>query len=354
MTVIGWINIAVFCAVVVALVKPLGYFMTRVFNGERTFLTPVFRPVETALYRIAGIDERREQHWLTYTVAMLLFHIGGFILLYALLRLQGLLPFNPQDMSAVPPDLVLQHGRQLRHQHQLAELRRRKHDVLSRADAGPHASELPVGGDRHRAGRGADSRLFTRLRAGDRQLLGRSHPLHALHPAADLHRLRAVPGMAGHAADAGTLRRSDDARRRQADHCRRPGRLAGGDQDARHQRRRLLQRQRRASLREPDAAVELHSDDLDLRHRRGADQCVRPHGRRPASGLGHSRCHGRAVRRWRGHHLLGRGLRHHGPQCARPHRRQHGRQGGALRHRRLGPVRGRHHRCLLRRRQRHA
>jgi K+-transporting ATPase ATPase A chain len=105
MTLTGWINIAAFCAVVLALVKPLGYFMTRVFNGERTFLTPVLRPVETALYRVAGIDERREQHWLTYTVAMLLFHIGGFILLYALLRLQGLLPFNPQGMSAVPPDL---------------------------------------------------------------------------------------------------------------------------------------------------------------------------------------------------------------------------------------------------------
>ncbi|NJO32060.1 MAG: potassium-transporting ATPase subunit KdpA [Rhodospirillales bacterium] len=106
MTMIGWINIALYCAVVLALVKPLGYFMTRVFNGERTFLSPVLRPVETVLYRIAGVDERREQHWLTYTVAMLLFHAGGFVLLYALLRLQGLLPFNPQGMSAVAPDLA--------------------------------------------------------------------------------------------------------------------------------------------------------------------------------------------------------------------------------------------------------
>jgi K+-transporting ATPase ATPase A chain len=103
---IGWINIALYCAVVLALVKPLGYFMTRVFNGERTFLSPVLRPMETVLYRIAGVDERREQHWLTYTIAMLLFHAGGFVLLYALLRLQGLLPFNPQGMSAVAPDLA--------------------------------------------------------------------------------------------------------------------------------------------------------------------------------------------------------------------------------------------------------
>src|SRR5262245_52189349 len=106
MTVIGWIQIALYCAIVVALVKPLGWFMTRVFNGERTFLTPVLRPVETVLYRLAGVDETREQHWLTYAVAMLLFHVGGFLLLYGLMRLQGFLPFNPMEMSAVAPDLA--------------------------------------------------------------------------------------------------------------------------------------------------------------------------------------------------------------------------------------------------------
>ena len=95
MTAIGWIQILLYCAIVVALVKPLGWYMTRVFNGERTFLSPVLRPVERGLYRIAGVDERREQHWLTYTVAMLLFHVGGFLIIYGLLRLQALLPFNP-------------------------------------------------------------------------------------------------------------------------------------------------------------------------------------------------------------------------------------------------------------------
>jgi K+-transporting ATPase ATPase A chain len=105
MTFNGWIQILLYCAIVVALVKPLGWHMTRVFNGERTFLSLVFRPVEVVLYRLAGVDEKREQDWLTYTVAMLLFHIGGFAILYALLRLQQALPFNPQDMSAVPPEL---------------------------------------------------------------------------------------------------------------------------------------------------------------------------------------------------------------------------------------------------------
>src|SRR6201992_239375 len=100
MTVIGWIQIVLFCAIVVALVKPLGWYMTRVFNGERTFLSPLLRPVEAGLYRIGGVDEKREQHWLTYTVAMLLFHAGGFLIIYAVMCLQAFLPFNPAGRTA--------------------------------------------------------------------------------------------------------------------------------------------------------------------------------------------------------------------------------------------------------------
>ena len=105
MSINGWVQIVLYCAIVVALVKPLGWYITRVFNGERTFLSPALRPVEIVLYRLGGVDEKREQDWLTYTVAMLLFHAGGFVILYALLRLQQALPFNPQDMAVVPPDL---------------------------------------------------------------------------------------------------------------------------------------------------------------------------------------------------------------------------------------------------------
>jgi len=106
MTINGWIQIAIFCAIFVALVKPLGWYMTAVFNGERTFLSPILRPVEIGLYRLGGVDEKREQNWLTYTVAMLFFHVGGFLILYALMRLQGFLPFNPQGMTAVPEYLT--------------------------------------------------------------------------------------------------------------------------------------------------------------------------------------------------------------------------------------------------------
>jgi potassium-transporting ATPase potassium-binding subunit len=105
MTLIGWIQIVLYCVIVVALVKPLGGYMTRVFNGERTLLSPVLRPVEAALYWAAGVNEKREQHWLTYTVAMLFFHVGGFLILYALMRLQAVLPFNPAEQTAVAEDL---------------------------------------------------------------------------------------------------------------------------------------------------------------------------------------------------------------------------------------------------------
>src|SRR6201991_5176991 len=105
MTTIGWIQILLFCAIVVALTKPLGGYMTRVFSGERTFLSPVLRPVEAALYWAGGVDAKREQHWLTYTIAMLFFHVGGFLILYFLMRFQGVLPYNPQGMTAVAPDL---------------------------------------------------------------------------------------------------------------------------------------------------------------------------------------------------------------------------------------------------------
>ena len=144
------------------------------------------------------------------------------------------------------------------------------------------------------------------------------------------------------------------ARRRQADHCGGPGRLAGRDRDARHQWWRLFQRQRGASIRKSHRAVELYPDGLDLRDRGRAHQRVRPHGRQPAPGLGHLCRDGSPVRRGRHGDLLGRSARQRRLHGARPHGRQHGRQGGPLRHRRLRAVRRGHDRRLLRRGQCHA
>ena len=81
MTVIGWIQILIYCAIIIALTPVLGGYMTRVFAGERTFLSTILRPVEVAIYKVAGINEQGEQHAATYTVAMLMFHVGGFLIL---------------------------------------------------------------------------------------------------------------------------------------------------------------------------------------------------------------------------------------------------------------------------------
>ena len=105
MTVIGWIQILLYCVIIVAITPVLGKYMTRVFNGQRTFLSPILRPVEAVLYRIGGVDEKREQTWVMYAIGMLFFHVGGFLILYALMRFQAVLPFNPAEQSAVAPDL---------------------------------------------------------------------------------------------------------------------------------------------------------------------------------------------------------------------------------------------------------
>ncbi|MEL4373638.1 potassium-transporting ATPase subunit KdpA [Brucella cytisi] len=106
MTINGWIQILVFCGIIILLVKPLGGYMTRVFGGERTLLSPVLVPVERGLYRLAGTTEREEQHWTIYAASLLLFNLAGFLLLYMLQRFQGSLPFNPMGMSNVPADLA--------------------------------------------------------------------------------------------------------------------------------------------------------------------------------------------------------------------------------------------------------
>lgn len=106
MTANGWFQIFLFLAVIVAITKPLGAFMARVFNREKTFLDPVLRPVEKLVYRLTGVEEQREMHWTQYAVAMLLFSGVSLMLLYFIERTQQWLPLNPQKLAAVPPDLA--------------------------------------------------------------------------------------------------------------------------------------------------------------------------------------------------------------------------------------------------------
>ncbi|RUX94496.1 potassium-transporting ATPase subunit KdpA [Mesorhizobium sp. M7D.F.Ca.US.004.01.2.1] len=106
MTLNGWLQILVYCGIVVLLVKPLGGYMYRVFNGDRTFLSPVLGPIERGLYRIAGTSEREEQHWTAYAAGIMFFSVASFLVLYFLQRLQGVLPYNPAGMTAVEQNLA--------------------------------------------------------------------------------------------------------------------------------------------------------------------------------------------------------------------------------------------------------
>jgi K+-transporting ATPase ATPase A chain len=104
MTANGWLQIAIFLALILAVTKPMGVFMTRVFNRERTFMDPVLRPIERLIYRTTGVDENHEMRWTEYAFAMLLFSAVSMLLLYLMQRVQGHLPFNPQKFAGVTPE----------------------------------------------------------------------------------------------------------------------------------------------------------------------------------------------------------------------------------------------------------
>ena len=102
----GWLQILLYSAVILALTKPLGAYMFKVFEGEQQPLPRVFGPLERACYRLCGVDPKREQTWQEYTLALLLFSALGVLVTYAIERLQGVLPLNPQGFAAVPADLA--------------------------------------------------------------------------------------------------------------------------------------------------------------------------------------------------------------------------------------------------------
>jgi potassium-transporting ATPase potassium-binding subunit len=103
MTANGWLQILLFLALVFLVTKPMGVFMTQVFEREKTFMDPMLRPVERLLYRVTGVDENHEMRWTEYAIAMLLFSLVSMVVLYLMQRFQGYLPFNPQKFAGVSP-----------------------------------------------------------------------------------------------------------------------------------------------------------------------------------------------------------------------------------------------------------
>src|SRR6187549_3386745 len=106
MTLNGWLQILVFLLAVFLATPVLGSFMARVFSGQRTWLDPVARPIERLIYKLTGVDERREMRWPEYAVSVLMFSVVSMLVLYAMQRVQGLLPLNPQGFGGVTPDLA--------------------------------------------------------------------------------------------------------------------------------------------------------------------------------------------------------------------------------------------------------
>ena len=351
MTVNGWIQILLYCAVVAALVKPLGAYLTRVLDGDLPGLgadrAPALPPRRRRSARGAELARLRAG-------AARLQPRGRPRSSTRSQRLQGGLPLNPAGMAAVPPELAFNtavsfvtntnwqnYGGETTMSH-LTQMAGLTVQNFVSAATGIAVAVAVIRGFARVSARSVGNFWVDLTRI----------TLFVLLPICVVFALVLI--CLGHAADARRRGRGDDARRRAPDHRHRPGRLADRDQDARHQRRRLLQRQRRASVREPDRGRELPADGLDLRPRRGAHQRLRPHGRRRAPGLGDPRRDGRPLHRRRRRHLLGRGGRQPARPRARHRRRQHGGQGGPLRPGALGALRRHHHRRLLRRGQRHA
>jgi K+-transporting ATPase ATPase A chain len=104
MTANGWLQIIIFLLLILAVTKPMGVFMARVFNRERTFLDPVMRPLERLIYKLCFVNEEHEMRWTEYAGSMLLFSLVSMLLLYLMQRVQGHLPFNPQKFAGVTPE----------------------------------------------------------------------------------------------------------------------------------------------------------------------------------------------------------------------------------------------------------
>ena len=288
MTSNGILQILVFFGVTVLVTKPLGLFMSRLFQGERTFLHPVFRPLEVLVYRLCGVRENDEQRWTQYTASLLSFSLIGFLFTYALMRLQGLLPLNPQGFGAsqVKPDQAFNTSMSfmtntdwqwysgestMSYLVQMAALA--VQNFVSAAAGIAVAIAVIRGFAREETDRLGNfwvdlTRtvvyillplcIVTGLFFCSQGVIQNFHPVHG----------------------------RQDGRRRDADDRAGSGRLAGGHQADRDQRRRLLQRQLGASVREPDAVHELLRRSVHVRHRGRPHLHVRPHGQGHATRLG--------------------------------------------------------------------
>ena len=205
MTLLGIAQIVIFFAIVVAITKPIGIFMHRVFEGERTFLHPIFRPLERLIYWLGGVREDEEQSWIRYSASMISLSIFSFLFVYALQRLQGYLPLNPmhfstpqapQNATAMTPDLAFNTAVSfMTNTNWQAYSPDTTMSYLTQM-ASSRSPELCFRRCWHSCGGCANSWVCASYREDDRKFLGRRNSLHALHPASHLYPIDAVLRMA--------------------------------------------------------------------------------------------------------------------------------------------------------------
>ena len=289
MTFTGWLTIVLFAVILTALAMPLGGYMAKVYTGKRVFLSPLFAGPERFLLKILRVDPKREQDWKSYAKSLLIFSLAGWLFLYRdpAHAERFLRPARAQParlpLGAVERDV--QHRLVVHDEHQLAVLQRRDDDDLPQPDDRADGPELAVGRGRDRRGGRADPRDHRAQRQEPRQLLAGPGAHGSLRDDAHLCARCAAARLAG--GDPELLHLPDGPHGHRPDAVDRDGarRLSGGHQGARHQRRRLLQCQLRAPVREPDRVHELGRDAARADHPGGARVHVRAHDRQPPPGL---------------------------------------------------------------------
>ena len=289
MTGIGILQILVFFGLILLVTKPVGLFMSRLFQGERTFLHPVMRPIESArLQAVRRSRGRRNSAGRNTPRRCCRSASSRFLFVYAIQRLQGHLPLNPQGFGTaqVPPDLAFNTA--------VSFTTNTNWQAYSGESTLSYLVQMAALAVQNFASAAAGIAVAIALIRGfarqrdrpDRQLLGRSDTRDALRSAADLLRRGPRLLLAGRHPELPSVYRRQDGRGRDADHRARARRFAGSHQDARHQRRRVLQRQLGAPVRESDAVHESRADPPDLRAGRRAHLHVRTNGQGHPAGLG--------------------------------------------------------------------
>ena len=197
----GLLQIALFLGVLIALAKPLGWYMAQIYEGKLPLFVRWIAPVENLFYRLCGVDSKQEMRWTRYALAMLWFALLSVLAVYAMQRLQGMLPLNPQGFGAVSPDSSFNTAISFMTNTNWQGYGGESTMSYLTQMRGSGGAELPLRRRRHGRAGGTDTRLCASHDRNHRQLLGGYDAQHALYPAAAFARAGAGAGQPGRGAE---------------------------------------------------------------------------------------------------------------------------------------------------------